>query len=719
MDEPVLYCTCPVVVTRTKTDKMWVKKETHWWAPLKFGGNLRHCEPVSYCEMRVKKETHWWALMKLISHTKIIRVFIYSAAVFLFGDFGVAGAGDANSHASSPQWTSEIIELASTLAIQDAGRVKPLDSYARFKLLKLNGRRVCYTPDGDRRTSLEWLLDCLFYPELVQLYPIFLVPDDVVLDAIGVTHADKKKRDRYSYADLYTGREGLFRLANEYIKIDAKDRSSTQAQIVHLAENITEFEWLTHYLDFATATFEIVENSSLSSSLGGVLEISFSRAVESADLIRENYNALESAGTGPDLNRQSITKLLREMDRVGSGAAALALFAPAKTGTGSDWLTPADVMNAAFSGQQPPKEHIWLLSLFENLYGARDNTEDFTENLIEFHETARGLADARGEYAKIPLEFIFYKGKFFYYSLILYILSFIFIAISWLRPANRLLYRLSIIPLAGGTLYLIAGIVFRCVVRGRPPVSTLYESVLFITAVVVLVSMFIEFINRQGIALSIATIIGTLGLFLANKYEVKEGTDTMTSLVAVLDSNFWLSTHVTTVTIGYAAGILAGAIAHIYILAKVIGLKGDDAKFYSSVARMVYGVICFGLLFSVVGTILGGIWANDSWGRFWGWDPKENGALMIILWELAILHARMGGYIRDLGTCNAAVFGACIVAFSWWGVNLLGIGLHSYGFTSGIFTALMVFYGFELIILVLGCSIWLRQKIMRTVPITT
>jgi ABC-type transport system involved in cytochrome c biogenesis permease subunit len=119
---------------------------------------------------------------------------------------------------------------------------------------------------------------------------------------------------------------------------------------------------------------------------------------------------------------------------------------------------------------------------------------------------------------------------------------------------------------------------------------------------------------------------------------------------------------------------------------------------------MAYGTICFGLLFAFLGTMLGGIWANKSWGRFWGWDPKENGALLIVLWNLTILHARMGGYIRDLGVCIAAVFGAVIVSMSWWGVNLLGVGLHSYGFTSGIFGLLAAFWLIETFVMALGLA---------------
>jgi cytochrome c biogenesis factor len=128
---------------------------------------------------------------------------------------------------------------------------------------------------------------------------------------------------------------------------------------------------------------------------------------------------------------------------------------------------------------------------------------------------------------------------------------------------------------------------------------------------------------------------------------------------------------------------------------------------------MTYGILCFGLFFSVLGTVLGGIWANESWGRFWGWDPKENGALMIVLWELAVLHARRGDYIRHLGFAMACIVGGIIVTFSWWGINLLGVGLHSYGFTSGIQASLLVFYTIESFVLLMGSLVWLRERVRR------
>jgi cytochrome c biogenesis factor len=121
-----------------------------------------------------------------------------------------------------------------------------------------------------------------------------------------------------------------------------------------------------------------------------------------------------------------------------------------------------------------------------------------------------------------------------------------------------------------------------------------------------------------------------------------------------------------------------------------------------ALAKMVYGIICFATLFSFVGTVLGGIWADQSWGRFWGWDPKENGALIIVLWNALILHVRWGGMVRERGLVNLAVFGNIVTSFSWFGVNMLGIGLHSYGFMDGAFKWLTAFVASQLFIIGLG-----------------
>src|SRR5207244_12193333 len=135
------------------------------------------------------------------------------------------------------------------------------------------------------------------------------------------------------------------------------------------------------------------------------------------------------------------------------------------------------------------------------------------------------------------------------------------------------------------------------------------------------------------------------------------------------------------ITLGYTSTFLVGFLAIAYIIGGVLTPALRDADTRKTITRMIYGVVCFAMLFSFVGTILGGIWADQSWGRFWGWDPKENGAVLIVLWCAITLHARWGGLIRERGLMIMALFGNIVTSFSWLGVKMLGGGLDSLGST--------------------------------------
>ncbi len=342
----------------------------------------------------------------------------------------------------------------------------------------------------------------------------------------------------------------------------------------------------------------------------------------------------------------------------------------------------------------------------------------FTAPCAAFQATSERMTRARGEYAKIKLEVALNRLDPFHRGAFVYLLAFLLVAVGWM-VTNRWLRWAAWVVILGALALQMAGIVMRCILRERPPISTLYETVLFISALGVPACVVAERFDRRGIALALAPVLGWLGLFIANSYEALKGEDTMPQLVAVLDTNFWLALHVTCIAIGYSGGLLASALAHVTVLGRAFGFKRADADFYRSAGRMTYGMLAFGLLFSVVGTILGGIWANDSWGRFWGWDPKENGALMICLAQLAILHGRMGGYLKTFGVAMATVAQGTIVAFSWWHVNHLGIGLHAYGFTQGVITALVVFYATEAVVLALGFSYLFRRGSGASAPTTS
>ena len=208
--------------------------------------------------------------------------------------------------------------------------------------------------------------------------------------------------------------------------------------------------------------------------------------------------------------------------------------------------------------------------------------------------------------------------------------------------------------------------------------------------------------SRRKLALGLAPFIGFFLLVLSWIYEREEGIDNLEPLIAVLRSNFWLTVHVPTITFGYAAGLAAWLFGAVSIFVRMLGLDKDDLSLRKLISRMTYGSVCFTLLLSLIGTVTGGIWANDSWGRFWGWDPKENGALMIVLWTLFILHARLGGIIKEWGLHLAAVITGPIVVFSWWHVNLLGVGLHSYGFSDSKANAVNLFYLVNAILFLVG-----------------
>jgi ABC-type transport system involved in cytochrome c biogenesis permease subunit len=209
----------------------------------------------------------------------------------------------------------------------------------------------------------------------------------------------------------------------------------------------------------------------------------------------------------------------------------------------------------------------------------------------------------------------------------------------------------------------------------------------------VLAGIIMESIFRLSIGTVVAAVGGFTTLIIA--HILASGGDTFIVLQAVLDTQFWLATHVVCESLGYTATFVAGFLGLLYILRGVLtpSLTPETGK---DLSRMIYGTLCFAIFFSFVGTVLGGLWADDSWGRFWGWDPKENGALIIVLWNALVLHARWGAIVKDRGLAALAVVGNIVTGWSWFGVNELGIGLHSYGFTEGVLLALGIFIATQL-----------------------
>jgi ABC-type transport system involved in cytochrome c biogenesis permease subunit len=605
----------------------------------------------------------------------------------------------ASTRSRSGAWTPATLESAAALPLQDGGRIKPLDSHAAFTLLRLNHKRSCSDAEGNKVGALEWMLDVLFRPDVARRHPCFLVEDSQVLDAVGLAHEGRNRRDRYAFDDLAPVRDRVAALARKYMEVESKERSQVENGVVELYGDLETFSSLAHAFDFARADVAVPAAPGLRALWPGRDRIGLGEVLDHLQEL-EALSAGGSPGTPAALDAAGVRAVKDWAAEALDAAGALALVPPAgPSDVERAWLTPRDVMlGSRDGGAPPPPEEMDLLARLVGLARSAGDPLAFELAMGRVREASVALAERRGDYRRVPLEVFLNRLDPVYRAIELYLTAFLLLALSWLLPWRWLVRGATALTLAGAAIHL-AAIVIRSVLRGHPPVSTLYDTTLAIAFVTVAGFLVAERIHRQGVALVLAPVVGALLLFVGQRFEALKGEDTLPQLVAVLDTNFWLALHVTCVTIGYAGGLLAAAVAHVYVLGRAFGFRRGDAAFYGLLGRMNYGMLAFSLVFAVVGTILGGIWANDSWGRFWGWDPKENGALMICLTQLALLHARMGGLVLPFGVAVGTVGLGCVVAFSWWGVNLLGIGLHSYGFTGGILHGLLVFYGIEVAVL--------------------
>ena len=225
-----------------------------------------------------------------------------------------------------------------------------------------------------------------------------------------------------------------------------------------------------------------------------------------------------------------------------------------------------------------------------------------------------------------------------------------------------------------------AGVSGRMYLMGRPLVfvTNLYSSSLMIGCAAVAGCLLMELTFRNGIALVVGGVVGAVTVKIAHHLST-DGNDTLGSFRPCwIPISGWPRTSPLSpwVTRTYVAGLLG-----IMYIAWGLGFTTLTKEKHLALGNMIYGVTCFATLLSFVGTVLGGIWADQSWGRFWGWDPKENGAVLIVIWNTLILHARWAGLVRQRGMAVLAVVGIMVTTWSWFGTNQLGVGLHAYGFS--------------------------------------
>ena len=611
-------------------------------------------------------------------------------------------------------WSPETLALAETLPVQNGGRIKPLSTYAGFTMLSLHGARsMKIEGDAGRQIRLKptaWMLDALLRPQLAIHQPTFRVDNSAALEAIGVK--TRGKRDRYSYADIEPGREKLGELAQSYQSIDPKKRDPLQNQVVDLAANLQTYESLLGYFSFARSGV-ILRGSGENGAPDKRADVSALMAT--APQLRAQLD--QSQAHGGQIEPR-LRDLLEQVLDASNFAKFGVFMLPSVDAKNPAWQSAGNVIMDVMSGGAKDLESaIDDIKVLESAARSVGGDEAaFRKEFVAVHERFVKRAQARGEYDRIGLEASYYRKNWFLYALIFFLTGTLAALGMWATGKTAVGRMFSWIVL-GSTLaglgYCTVAIVKRCIIMQRPPVGNLYDTIVFIATTVVLFSLIVEWMVRRRFALGIAPILGTALIVLARRFELGDAKDHMDPLVAVLDSNFWLTIHVITITLGYSAGLLSAFLSAGYVLLRGLGLDDGDQGLRRSLTRAVYGMLCFTLFLSLIGTVLGGIWANYSWGRFWGWDPKENGALLIVIWTLAILHARLGGYLREWGLHFASIFTAIVVTFSWWHVNFLGVGLHNYGFTAGKNT-IWAFYAAMSVILVFGFIAAFVEKDAKT-----
>ena len=294
---------------------------------------------------------------------------------------------------------------------------------------------------------------------------------------------------------------------------------------------------------------------------------------------------------------------------------------------------------------------------------------------------------------------------------ILYIIAFIVMLIVTLFP-NLEFYWSAIGIFSTGLFVHGYGFLERMQIAGRPPVTNMYESVIWVGFGIAAIALLFEFIYRAKYYLLAAAPLSVVCLLLADSLPAILD-PTIKPLVPVLRDNFWLSVHVPTITLSYASFALAFGLGHI-ILAHYL-FASDKNKRIRNLSKWNYGVLQVGVLLLTTGIILGGIWAHFSWGRFWGWDPKETWALIALMCYVVPLHGRLVGWLKDFGMAVTSVVAFNAVLMAWYGVNfVLGTGLHSYGFgTGGSELFIATFVGLDLLFVAITAAKhqgWLNSK---------
>lgn len=576
------------------------------------------------------------------------------------------------------------------LPVAYQGRIQPLDTLARNALTILSGKESLVVPGEKsalaevfriekKEPAIRWLLDLASDSKTFRTHRCIRIENLDVLQILGL---ERRKGFLYSLADLFENYEEYTKQIQLAAEVKAEERSLTQAMFIKLANNVS---LLTVLHDSFSSPLRFVRTTSHDDARTDLATL-FQRV--------QTLNQQAPLAVPPEKPGEKWQMLL--------AAESTPLFELIAGKKQEDSLDPAaeklrTILSAYRAGEV--LEFNNAVIDYKKIVDQRAAADaEFDQQTIAASGPGSRKTAEKLNVSRLEFESSFNHFRPFAIAMAFYVLAFLLAICSWLggtttlnRSANWLLWFTFLLHTAAllGRLY----------ISGRPPVTNLYSSAVFIGWAAVLFALIFEWIYRIGVGNLLAAVVGFPTLFIA--HNLAGDGDTFKVLQAVLDTQFWLATHVVCITLGYAATFVAGILGLFYVIGLLVDRdSGGDLR--QVLTRMTYGTICFATLFSFIGTILGGLWADDSWGRFWGWDPKENGALLIVIWNALVLHARWGGMIQRRGLAVLAIFGNVVTAWSWFGVNEMGVGLHAYGFREGMRFWLTVFVLSQLLMIALG-----------------
>lgn len=551
----------------------------------------------------------------------------------------------------SPPSEMQIYEFGK-LPLAYEGRIKPYDTVARNALQILSGRQEVIVMDEKGNETghlpaIRWLLDVISDAPDALKHQVIRVENLDLLETLGLKPREGSFRYSYDEIEQKAGElDAQIKLASQQ---PAAERSLYQNKVLELASKRNLFIMLA--LSFRSPPLSM-DRDRLQESLQRVQAII---AELSASQAPHSVPPMVVDGQWQSLMEAEIDLLRARVQNQPTNPATVAL---------------ATLLDAYARGD--------ATTFNQQLAAYRTILADYEKNLAAEPQKLAAAGLAKSEIlsqATVNFEVFYNQFSPIYYAEVLYLFAFLLSVLSWIgwtAPLRRASMWLLAFTFVVHTLAL-AG---RIYISGRPPVTNLYSASVFIGWGCVLLAIVFEWIYRLGIGNIVASVIGFLTLLVA--YNLSLDGDTFTVLQAVLDTQFWLATHVICIALGNSTTYVAGMFGIMYILlAQVFGVLDQNGR--RQLTRMIYGTVCFAIFFSFVGTVLGGLWADDSWGRFWGWDPKENGALMIVLYNALVLHARWGGMVKERGLALLVVGGNIVTTWSLFGVNAFGVGLHAYG----------------------------------------